>query len=118
MLPASPLTYSRLAASYSIVISAVLTPSEGTLLKLTGTTTVSPASPDTDATSTLKAFGLNVTVGVGVFPVFVDVGVGVFAFVGVGASVFGASVTTAPLIGSTPHTKSPAIYAVTLSHAV
>ena len=50
MLPAATLTYSSLVESYSIVISAVPIPFEGTFDKPTGTTISSPLLPDTEPT--------------------------------------------------------------------
>ena len=50
MSPASPLTYSSLLASYTIVIFAVVIPFEGTFINLTGTTIVSPTLPDASST--------------------------------------------------------------------
>ncbi len=54
ILPAAPLTYSSLLASYVIVISAVLIPPDGTFAKLTGITTCSPTFPLTESTLTVK----------------------------------------------------------------
>ena len=54
ILPAAPLTYSNLLASYVIVMSAVLIPFDGTFAILTGTTTCSPTFPLTESTLTVN----------------------------------------------------------------
>ena len=65
ILPAAPLTYLSLVASYLIVISAVLTPAAGTLTKFTGTVISSPDFPAPEATLTVNPVGAVVGATVG-----------------------------------------------------